>query len=62
MVPGPNLNRPNDRHFLLASTLIDYVTGNRLENGTCSFKLPGVSQNTDSLVGWEISCEPVDVT
>ena len=62
MVPGPNLNWPNDRHFLLASTLIDYVTGNRLENGTCGFKLPGVSPNADFLVGWEISFEPVDVT
>ena len=54
MVPGPNLNRPNDRHFLLASTLIDYVTRNRLENVTCGFKLPGVSQNADFLVGWKL--------
>ena len=51
MVPAPNLNRPNDRHFLLASTLIDYVTGNRLENGTCGFKLPGVSPNA-LFPGW----------
>jgi len=40
----------------------DYVTGNRLENGTCGFKLPGFGHNADFLAGWEISRKPLDVT
>ena len=46
----------------LFSFIFDYVTGNRSENGTCGFKLPGFSPNADFLAGWEISREPVDVT
>lgn len=38
----------------LFSFNFDYVTGNRSENGTCDFKLPGFSHNANFPAGWEI--------
>lgn len=38
----------------LFSFNFDYVTGNRSENGTCGFKLPGFRHKADFPAGWEI--------